>query len=116
MARLMTGYPDGHWKYNRWKGELTCDCTDIMDCISKENADLDALDSNRLMKFPVADGEAIYYVVKEKPLTLQHVPYGDGYSIPNAHMRGLTYSDLQNQQQWQRAMKLFRETKENVNV
>jgi hypothetical protein len=47
-----------------------------------------------VIKFPVADGYALYHVKSEKPLVLQHIPYMDGYSIPAAHIRGLTLADV----------------------
>jgi len=46
-----------------------------------------------LLAFPVADGYAHYRVSKASPLTLQHVPYGDAWRIPAAHIRGLRKVD-----------------------
>lgn len=46
------------------------------------------------ISFPVADGKAAYLVTKESPLTLQHVPLGDGYQIDPAHIRGLRKADV----------------------
>lgn len=51
----------------------------------------------RLMYFGVADGHATYLVVKERPLTLQHVPYGDAWHIPGAHVRGIRVADVRQQ-------------------
>ena len=42
----------------------------------------------------VADGFAFYRVKSTRPLTLEHIPYGDGYRVPEAHVRGLRMSDL----------------------
>ena len=50
-----------------------------------------------ILHFPIADGQALYRVVKAKPFTLQHIPYSDGYAIPAAHMRGLRLADVQRQ-------------------
>ncbi|MHA2063249.1 MAG: hypothetical protein ACXABY_02590 [Candidatus Thorarchaeota archaeon] len=47
-----------------------------------------------LISFGVADGSAIYIVVKTKPLTLQHVPFCDGYSVHPALIRGLNKADI----------------------
>lgn len=47
-----------------------------------------------LMSFSVADGQAWYRVEKEKPLCLSHIPFGDGYRIPDAHLRGLKLDDV----------------------
>lgn len=48
-----------------------------------------------LVSFPAADGYAIYVVTKEKPLTLAHVPFGDGWTVSDAHIRGLRRSDIE---------------------
>lgn len=48
-----------------------------------------------VVSFPYADGSAMYLVQKVRPLTLQHIPYGDAWQIPAAHMRGLTLEDIQ---------------------
>ena len=47
-----------------------------------------------VIRFPVADGYAFYIVSKDKPLTLQHIPFGDRYSIPMAHIRGIRREDI----------------------
>ena len=54
------------------------------------------------VSFSVADGAAVYMVVKSKPLTLQHVNTGDNYFIPYAHVRGLRLSDIKPDIEWQR--------------
>lgn len=48
-----------------------------------------------LIRFPVADGYAIYLVISSSPLVLQHVPTGDAWRISDAHMRGLKLKDVQ---------------------
>lgn len=47
-----------------------------------------------IIKFPVADNYAVYAVIKEKPLQLIHIDVGDGYQIPDAHVRGLNLDDI----------------------
>ena len=47
-----------------------------------------------IVKFPYADGYALYMVQKEKPLILQHIPYGDAWHIPDSHIRGLRHADV----------------------
>jgi hypothetical protein len=47
-----------------------------------------------LVNFQVADGFAVYLVTSESPLTLSHVEWADGYTIPDAHIRGLNLSDV----------------------
>lgn len=48
----------------------------------------------KVVKFQIADGYAEYMVVSEKPVQLIHLGFGDGYQIPDAHMRGLNLSDI----------------------
>lgn len=50
-----------------------------------------------LLYFPVADGNAIYRVEKASPLTLAHVPAGDAWHIPEAHLRGIRLEDVKRQ-------------------
>jgi hypothetical protein len=52
-----------------------------------------------LVQFQIADGYAVYVVssVGANTVELKHVPYGDGYQIPAAHMRGLTKKDIAQQ-------------------
>jgi hypothetical protein len=47
-----------------------------------------------VIKFPAADSFAYYAVISMKPLVLQHVPAGDGWSISAAHIRGLRAEDV----------------------
>lgn len=47
-----------------------------------------------LLRFPWADGYALYLVASVRPLVLRHVPYGDAWQIPQAHVRGLTLADV----------------------
>lgn len=58
-----------------------------------------------VLMFPIADGKAFYRVIKEKPLTLQHIPFGDAYEIPAAHIRGLTMVDIKREMKFQKGMK-----------
>jgi len=48
----------------------------------------------RVLRFPKGDGYAFYLVVKEVPLTLSHIPVGDAWTIPEAHIRGLRVQDV----------------------
>lgn len=61
-----------------------------------------------VVRFPRADGYAIYRVVEldgpdGEPL-LQHVPFGDAYRLPAAHVRGLRKEDIE--QKWEQREKL----------
>ena len=48
-----------------------------------------------ILRFPCADGYAMYRVSKEKPLTLQHIPYGDRWQVDPALIRGLRRVDVE---------------------
>lgn len=50
-----------------------------------------------VLRFPYADGYAMYLVQKTRPLTLQHIPFGDAWHIPEAHLRGLNLDDVKEQ-------------------
>jgi hypothetical protein len=50
----------------------------------------------RLLRFPVFDNYAFYVIASEAPFSIEHFPYGDGYTIAAAWVRGLEVSDLFN--------------------
>lgn len=50
-----------------------------------------------VVRFPAADGYAVYMIWSHKPCALIHLPIGDAWSIPDAHARGLRISDLRQQ-------------------
>ena len=54
------------------------------------------------IKFPVADGYAIYMIASMKPLKLVHVPLGDAWDFQYAHR--LTAKDVQEKIEQQKAM------------
>lgn len=56
---------------------------------------LAAIPADKMIGFPVGDGRALYYVESLRPLRLQHIPYGDGYQISAAHLRGLRPGDVE---------------------
>jgi hypothetical protein len=49
-------------------------------------------------RYPVADGKASYLVARTKPLELWWLDEGDGYSLPEPHLRGLRVADLRQAQ------------------
>lgn len=50
---------------------------------------------NSIIMFPVADGYAIYQVVKTSPrITLASVLYSDGYTVHDALIRGLKKDEI----------------------
>ena len=81
--------------------KLTTDCVDNWEQHAKE---FDAIPTDRIFSHPYADGRAYYYIVTEKPLVLQHIPYGDAWQLPYAHIRGLRLSDIQAKRKWDKGM------------
>jgi hypothetical protein len=53
-----------------------------------------------ILAFPIGDGYALYLVQDTSPLTIQHIPYGDAYRIPGAHVNGLDMNDVMVQVKW----------------
>ena len=47
-----------------------------------------------LIKFPYADGFAYYIVSQDKPITVQHVPYGDAWQADPVTIRGIDKSTV----------------------
>ncbi len=48
-----------------------------------------------LVRWQRADGYAVYIVIADKPLTLAHVDYCDGYQVEGALIRGLRRGDIE---------------------
>jgi len=63
-----------------------------------------------LISFPVADGSAIYKITSERPLTFEHVPYGDAWQVEDALLRGLTLEEVRDR------IKSTRESKQDVSI
>jgi hypothetical protein len=103
MARLLKNPAKGHWDLMPYRGGPGCDCANYTICGDKEYADVQDF-GDTVMNFPAGDGQAMYHVVKENPLTLEWIPYGDAWQIPTAHLRGLKYSDWVNQQERTKAI------------
>lgn len=57
------------------------------------------------LQFGVADGYAVYMVVKQKPLTFRHVNWLDGYRVHAALIRGLRVTDVRKQIEAERRMR-----------
>lgn len=72
------------------------DFEEIDEYLEKEQEELDKIEEP-IIRFPVADGYALYRVVKKDPLTIQHIPAGDAWQIPAAHVRGLRLEDVKHQ-------------------
>ncbi len=58
-----------------------------------------------VVKFPIADGYAVYVVSKNSPLTVQHVPFGDAWQIYAPTIRGLNRADILEQLRRRKAVR-----------
>lgn len=101
MARLAASVPPG---FEEREGEP------FMAQMERFDAALDALEAKSralegdavvgtVLRFPRADGYAVYLVSKEKPLTLQHVPVGDAWHADPILIRGLRKQDVLEQRE-----------------
>jgi len=77
----------------------------LKDLLDKGTALPDGQYDGTILSFPVADGKAMYFVQKTRPLTLQHIPFGDAWEIPAAHLRGLNMDDVIEHAKRNKAMK-----------
>jgi len=97
MARFGGTYP-GEWRYQVGEDWRAYDArTDKMfaELIARsEQVDLATTLVDVVVRFPIADGFAHYIVTADRPLTLQHIPVGDAWTIPEAHLRGLRAQDI----------------------
>lgn len=80
------------------------DYSDVRGSMKREEEALAPI-ADKIIAFPVADNYARYYVKSLKPLVLQHIPTGDAYAIPAAHLRGLTTRDVEKQLKGNRMMR-----------
>lgn len=74
--------------------------------LARLQANSDLLDHGNivgaLLAFPVADGEAYYFVIQEKPLVLAHVDVGDGYCLEDWMLKGITRRDIEDRLAYRR--------------
>lgn len=67
-----------------------------------------------LLDFPRGDGKAFYLVTSAKPLTLQHVPFGDAYRVDPVTGRTLQVLDVQERLGQRRKMRALFGRKETA--
>ena len=110
MAKLITGYPPGHWGNADRNDPLRCveieadgstahdqerrQCASWQEHNTKQEESFNRLDPDRVWKAPAADNYARYYVASFKPIRLIHIPTGDGYQALPATIRGLTAKEM----------------------
>ena len=78
--------------------------TDLFKSWEQHDKDFEAIPPDRIFSHPYADGSAYYYIVSDKPLVLQHIPYGDAWQLPYAHIRGLRLCDIEAKRKWSKSM------------
>jgi hypothetical protein len=107
MARLSNKAVPGMARLTDLDWEERCRREEAMlQDLAKRSAEVDpdgAL-AGALVKFPVADGHALYVVVRDSPLTVALVPFGDSYQAAGATIRGLNRADVRRQLSADRAM------------
>jgi len=86
MAQLHAQPYPGDWSFHS--------SSDLAAYFRRVDKLLAEIPPDRLIHFPVADGHAIYFIHSERPLVLQHVPYGDAYRADPILIRGLRLSDV----------------------
>lgn len=99
MAKLMQDpYPGFEMDYSKKFSEELDRVNALMDDLISKQPDCDAKDlTGSLLRFPRADGYAHYIVKQHKPLTLQHIPFLDSWTVEYATIRGLNISDVRKQ-------------------
>ena len=62
-----------------------------------------------ILKFPVADGYAMYLVTKDTGRTVEvkHIPYGDAWQVHPALLRGLRRADIVRQVEAERKLAIL---------
>lgn len=100
MARLIRGNPPGDWGID-FKKDVVAEIhrTDrLLDALyRRQPKSADASYRGAVLSFGVADGKAFYIVVKDKPLTLMHIPYGDAWTVCRCTMNGIDRQEVEYQ-------------------
>lgn len=109
---IWTARKEAHSKGNSFTPEWHEEYDQIL---REERAELARLQANSdllehdnivgaLLAFPVADGEAYYLVIQEKPLVLAHVAEGDGYRLEDWMLKGITRRDIEDRLAYRRKL------------
>ncbi len=87
MAKVLWEAYAGDWELN-FRGDINAE-------IKRTQELLDSIPTDKVIKFPVADGYAYYFVKSLTPLVLQHIPYGDAWHANPILIRGLRRKDVE---------------------
>jgi hypothetical protein len=97
-------FVDGRYSMER-DNELRENYIDAVTTWAKEHGWSGKL-TGQTVQFPIADGYAVYLVVEgNNKMALIHLPLGDAWQIPDAHMRGLRKKDIVDQLDRARAIR-----------
>lgn len=87
IGNVSLGVYPGEWGFKRGESSDAY--------INREKAQFDAIPQDKIISFPMGDGQACYFVESLRPLRLQHIPAFDAYRISDAHIRGLRPADVE---------------------
>lgn len=86
MAKLGKPY-EGNWDFGPGG--------DWEEHAARTKRQLAAIPQDRILRFSVADGSALYFVESLKPAVLRHIPAYDAYRVPPELIRGLRTQDIE---------------------
>lgn len=95
LYELPIKLPETDYKNYNYEKEREKEAQYLEDCRNwlKANGYNDKL-TGKVISFGVGDGYAQYMVLREKPLSLAHLAFGDAYQVSGATIRGLTLADV----------------------
>ena len=73
--------------------------------LKEEERRFEKLDQTRIIRFPRADGYALYFVKSINPPILRHIPYGDAWTVEPPLIRGLLPEDLKQMLEKERVLR-----------
>lgn len=100
MAKLLDGEYPGDWESDWSKGVAAeiARTDKLYRALAEAQPDADAKDlKGAILRFPRADGYAVYIVVKHAPLTLQHLPVGDAWHADRCTIKGVDVAEVRKQ-------------------
>lgn len=96
MAKLSPKPAAGNWQldHKNWREDIKR-IDQMFDVLQAESDKLKPSEIvSGLIRWGRGDGYALYRVCKDKPLTLEHVPFGDAWTVEAALIRGLNRQDV----------------------
>lgn len=96
MAKVIPSNAPDFWQISsNWEADIEKQSKE-MENMRQVSAGIDIDKSlvGALLTFQIADGYAYYLVTKDKPLTLMHIPYMDGYQVHPILLKNLGAEDV----------------------